>query len=38
MLPGTYLRAVSFGVTLHILHGRQCVKASDNPAAERWGT
>lgn len=31
---GTYLRAVSFGVTLHILHGCQCVKAPNNPAAE----
>lgn len=31
----TYLRTVSFGVTLHILHGCQCVKAPNNPAAER---
>lgn len=35
---GAYLRAVSFGVTLHILHGCQCVKASNNPAAEGQGT
>lgn len=30
----TYLRAVSFGVTLHILHSCQRVKAPDNPTAE----
>lgn len=33
----TNLRAVGFGVTLHILHGCQCVKAPNNPAAERQG-
>lgn len=31
---GTYLRSVSFGVTLHILHSCQRVKTPNNPAAE----
>lgn len=34
---GTYLRAVGFGVALHVLHGCQCVKAPNNPAAEGQG-
>lgn len=31
---GTYLRTVSFGVTLHILHSCQRVKTPNNPVAE----
>lgn len=34
---GANLRTVSFGVTLHILHGCQCVKAPHDPVAERRG-